>query len=53
MKLTTPQRATLLSDSNEIPDRVAHPEEYEQLLTAADNDCQDDEEMLSRESFQY
>ena len=49
MKLTTPQRPTRLSDCSDVPDRVDHPEEYEQLLTATDNERQVDEDALSRE----
>ena len=49
MKLTTPQRATRLSDCSDVPDRVDHPEEYEQLLPAADCECQDDEQAFPRE----
>ena len=49
MKLTTPQIPTRLSDCSDVPDRVDHPEEYEQLLTATDNERQVDEDALSRE----
>ena len=49
MKLTTPQIPTRLSDCSDVPDRVDHPEEYERLLTATDNERQVDEDALSRE----
>ena len=49
MKLTTPQRATRLSDHSEVPDRVDCPEVYEPLLPAADYESQDDEDVFPRE----